>query len=195
MPNAADDAASTSTGRERTVDALVDAAIELFGDRGPDAVSLREIAATARVNYGLIHQYVGTKDELIRLVLRRLSQQSSDRLRDEPPEQSIERLLGGTAASPSLRMLTWAILQRREAPELLAHSPAIEAIAEGLTTHDPSLADGAARERAVAVMATVLGWQLYGQYLRATSGLGEDHAPEIAAVLADMLGSFLDPRP
>lgn len=191
--SSADDAASAPTGRERTIDALVVAAIELFGDRGPDAVSLREIASRAGVNYGLIHQYVGTKDDLIRLVLTRLSQQSSDRLRDEPAAASIARLLGGTAASPSLRMLTWALLQHREAPELLAHSPAIDAITEGMMDHDSEVSDTEARQRAVAVMATVLGWQLFGQYLRATSGLGEDHATEIAAVLADMLGPTLDP--
>ena len=45
------------------------AAAELFAARGPDGVSLREIAAHAGLNYGLIHQYVGSKDELLRLVI------------------------------------------------------------------------------------------------------------------------------
>ena len=48
-------------------------ATELFAARGPSAVSLREIAAHAGVNFGLIHQYIGTKDNLLRLAFQRAS--------------------------------------------------------------------------------------------------------------------------
>ena len=62
--------ARDGSARERTTEALVAAAMRLFGERGPGAVSLREVAAEAGVNYGLIHQYVGTKDDLLALVIK-----------------------------------------------------------------------------------------------------------------------------
>ena len=55
-----------SQARARVIGRLVAAARPLFASRGPSAVSLREVAAAAGVNYGLIYQYVGTKDDLLR---------------------------------------------------------------------------------------------------------------------------------
>ena len=182
-------------GRQGTIDALVDSAIALFGESGPDAVSLREVAAHAGVNYGLIHQYVGSKDDLVRLTLARLSDRSSERLRSEARDASIARLLSGTTASPSLRLLTWALLQRREGPELLTHSPAIDALTDSIIESDATADPNDARQRAVAAMATVLGWQLFGTYLRSASGLGESSAHEVALVLEAMLDRLLGASP
>ena len=55
------------------------------GDRavrgtGPAAISLRDVAARAGVNYGLIHQYIGTKDDLLRLVVQQVSEQTAERV-------------------------------------------------------------------------------------------------------------------
>ncbi|MBW1900747.1 MAG: TetR/AcrR family transcriptional regulator [Deltaproteobacteria bacterium] len=60
-------------GREQVMDALIKAAAELISKRGFAAVSVREIAARADVNHGLVHKYFGSKENLIRMSLDRLA--------------------------------------------------------------------------------------------------------------------------
>lgn len=52
-------------------DALLDAAIELLATHGPDGFSAREVAKAAGVNYGLIHYYFGSRNELLRQAIKR----------------------------------------------------------------------------------------------------------------------------
>ena len=51
------------------VTAVTEAAHELFTERSPAAVSLRQVAERAGVNLGLIHRYVGSKQDLVEAVL------------------------------------------------------------------------------------------------------------------------------
>ncbi len=55
-------------GREAVRAAVIKAAAELFSANGVEAVSVRDIAARANVNYGLIHRHFGTKENLLREV-------------------------------------------------------------------------------------------------------------------------------
>ena len=58
---------STTTRKrnaEATRQALIEAARELFGERGYESVGLREIAAKAGVNIALINRYFGSKKGL-----------------------------------------------------------------------------------------------------------------------------------
>lgn len=49
--------------------AVLVAADELFAERPPGAVTVREIAERAQVNHALVHRYFGTKEDLMRAVL------------------------------------------------------------------------------------------------------------------------------
>jgi len=46
-------------------DTLLASAIELFAQRGPASVSIRDIARHAGLNHGLLHRHFGSKDDLI----------------------------------------------------------------------------------------------------------------------------------
>ncbi|MEU5846323.1 TetR/AcrR family transcriptional regulator [Saccharopolyspora shandongensis] len=59
--------------RQDTVAALVEAAAAFVGERPPDVIPGRDIAARAGVNYGLIHQYFGGKAALLREGLNHLN--------------------------------------------------------------------------------------------------------------------------
>ena len=50
---------------EKPSGAILRAAAELMAEHSPSSVSLREVAARAGVNYGLIHRHFGTKDKLL----------------------------------------------------------------------------------------------------------------------------------
>ena len=58
-------------GREVTTDAILDAAGQLFAARGYSGVTVREIAERAGVSHALVHQYVGSKADILRGVLTR----------------------------------------------------------------------------------------------------------------------------
>lgn len=173
---------------------LVSAATELFAARGPDGVSLREIAAHAGLNYGLIHQYVGSKDELLRLVIARSTSTTAARFAEAGGVgEALELLQGPVGADrpPYPRLLAWAILQGRDPKELAGPSPAlpqlIAMLPEGgadddadddgadhdLPDHDLA---GDPRLRAAAIAALTLGWSLFGTFVSHAAGL-DDVAP------------------
>jgi TetR/AcrR family transcriptional regulator, repressor for neighboring sulfatase len=73
--------------------ALLEAATELFAERGIGRVSVREVAATAGVNVGLVHRYVGTKAELVGATVRWAATHASGGDGDAPTLGAYERLL------------------------------------------------------------------------------------------------------
>ena len=56
-------------GREAVMQAVIEAACDLFSEKAPVRVSIREIADKAGVNHGLIHRHFGSKRNLILQVL------------------------------------------------------------------------------------------------------------------------------
>src|SRR5437762_7377291 len=94
-------------GREEVIRRLVAAAATLFAEDGPDGVSLRQVAAKAGVNYGLIHQYVGTKDDLLRLVFRSVSESAAGRFAEAGDLDAALDAFAGADPQPSqyVRML------------------------------------------------------------------------------------------
>jgi TetR/AcrR family transcriptional regulator, repressor for neighboring sulfatase len=62
------------TGRSAVMDAIIDAAVELYAGRNPDEVTVRDIAERAGVSHALVHHYFGTKGEVLRAVLERNAQ-------------------------------------------------------------------------------------------------------------------------
>jgi AcrR family transcriptional regulator len=184
---------------------LVAAATELFAARGPDGVSLREIAAHAGLNYGLIHQYVGSKDDLLQMVIAHSTQTTAARFAEAAGVgEALELLQGPVGADrPAYpRLLAWAILQGRDPRELAGPSPALPQLiamlpetgalgagtdgdpghraasdraASDRAASDPDLADDP-RLRAAAIAALTLGWSLFGTFVSHAAGL-DDVAP------------------
>lgn len=60
-------------GRDQVKAAILKAAEELFSQHGPAAVSIRDIAAQANVNHGLVHRHFKSKENLRRQVQDNLS--------------------------------------------------------------------------------------------------------------------------
>jgi len=57
--------------REETRSRILDAAEDLFSRRDPAKVTVREIAEAAGVTHPLVHQYVGSKSEILEAVIAR----------------------------------------------------------------------------------------------------------------------------
>src|ERR1051325_9661060 len=60
-------------GAAATKDALVDAFLRLVARRPVADVSVRDVAAAARVNHGLVHRHFGSKEGLVRAAVAELS--------------------------------------------------------------------------------------------------------------------------
>ena len=169
MASGKGEAVRTAPGREAAIAALVAAATELFAERGPDGTSLRAVAAAAGLNYGLIHQYVGSKDDLLRLVVRSVSEHSARDFETSPELDAVVDRLVRRSRTPYVTMLAWALLQGHDARELLGRSPALATLAERVGELPER--DG----RIAAVVSMALGWQLFGDFVSA--GLGYDAQP------------------
>jgi len=178
-------------GREEVIRRLVAAAATLFAEDGPDGVSLRQVAAKAEVNYGLIHQYVGTKDDLLRLVFRSVSESAAARFAEARDLDAALDAFAGADPQPSqyVRMLAWALLQGRDAQGLLGRSPALATLVARI---DPA-PDGSieARVRVASAVAMSLGWQLFGPFIANGVGLGDASAEELRAQRMAILRSLV----
>ena len=88
--------------------ALLDAALRLLADRTPSEISGRDLAGEAGVNYGLVHYYFGSKDD----VLRAASTQHMERLVETVMEGgtravSADAVMGDRAVWASGKASAW----------------------------------------------------------------------------------------
>jgi AcrR family transcriptional regulator len=72
---AQDDGAQTKGVSTR--DRILDAALDLFNDRGPDRVTTAEIARTVGINEGNLYYYFKTKEALLRALFKKLEEDAS----------------------------------------------------------------------------------------------------------------------
>ncbi len=77
------------------------AALRLFADRGPDAVTVREIATQAGVSPALVLHHFGSKDGL-RVEVDAFAAQAFDAIFEAMPTEEVVELLAGGAAAGSL---------------------------------------------------------------------------------------------
>jgi AcrR family transcriptional regulator len=150
-------------GRDEVVPAIHESAIELLAERGPREVTVREIAARARVNHALVHRHFGTKDELIRTVLTAQSSAIAAAAKNRRGTAAMLTLLEEHRAY--FRALARAVL---DSPALLAGSPPPAATAFLRLVGDPG-ADTA--NAAAAAGALALGWLVFGEHLAAALGV------------------------
>ncbi|MFD8009543.1 TetR/AcrR family transcriptional regulator [Streptomyces sp. NPDC058955] len=116
--------------KERTRDAIGDAAVALFLERGFDRVSVNEIAAAAEVSKPTLFRYFPTKEDL---VLHRFADHQGEAarvVRDRPP---------GTEPVPALHRHFRAGLDRFDPVTGLADHPEVVAF-HRLVFATPSLA-------------------------------------------------------
>ena len=119
-------------------DQIFDAAGALLADRPYGEVSIEDIAGAAGVTRGLVHHYVGGRNELYLALLERLGTHCEDGLR--PP---VGRSARGRVADTVSRWLDWTDANRTIWLATLAHGEDID---------DSDVAD--LLGRAVALLAT-----------------------------------------
>ncbi|HET6793280.1 MAG TPA: helix-turn-helix domain-containing protein [Acidimicrobiales bacterium] len=181
--------------------AVTAAAARLFAERGPNGVSLRDVADEANVNVGLIHRHIGTKEDLLAAVLRaRPGAADFDRLRSEMPlAEYVTFLLGVSFDSVQARGLPMdsiagmhgrAILDGYDLRKYQDSFPFVDHVVSELGAR--GLPDETARARAALVMALVVGWRLFGPAYLAIAGLDAVGSEEAAEWLSGAIRALVE---
>ena len=128
------------------------------------------------MNFGLIYQYVGTKEQLVREVYARAARDAAGRLADaEHLDEALAMLMtfgDGTTA----RLVGWAVLGGMQSEQLFRDSPALDVLAgpgAPPMRYEPvagcrSKTRGCSRRMAMIV---ALGWRLFGGAALSAAGL------------------------
>ncbi len=146
-----------SGGREIKA-ALIAAADKLIGEKGPDAVSVRSIAAAAGLMPTLVHRYFGSKDELIREVLHQHITTFREAARDaSDPTTVANSMFDVMANNPAfLRVIAYTLLEGHHPEEYLSKSGMVARLVDALS---PAYGEDAPLEAAILV-SQMAGWLL-----------------------------------
>lgn len=131
-------------GPQDVRDAVLRSAIVLFAEVGIGAVSVRQVADAAGVNAGLVHRYIGTKDDLVREVVQWASRNAS-RLDADGDTGA------GTRLGPYERMLAHLSLEGYDLAELDLDFPLTRNLVSDMVA--AGYPDREARLRAVCSLA------------------------------------------
>lgn len=148
-------------GKDATVAALLDAADALFGEKGPSAVTVREISGRANVNHALLHRHFGSKEALLDAILERHVSASKDAIRrGDQPEEKIGNLMHYLASQPAFaRTFAHLILEHRPLEEFVRRTGGTAELASINTAE--GVPSSQARAYAAVMMAFGLGWALF----------------------------------
>ena len=175
------------TGRDEVTAAILDSAAELFAERGPAAASIREIAARARVNHGLLFRHFGTKERLVAAVLNHLAARTTRLMEAGAPAGDIE-----AAADRQFRVITRALLDGFPAGQLQTSFPGVARLLDEIRPRHRS--DQTARLAAANAIALRLGWQLFEPFLRSATGLDNMTDARLRQSIRTETASLLDSR-
>ena len=169
-------------GRDEVRAAVIDAAADLFARHGTASVSIRDIAAHARVNHGLVHRHFGSKEELVREVIGDLIAKIAGEIgarAADGRELPIATLLA-TGQSRYFRVLARALLDGVDVHTMQRSFPVVTALhsaAENARAHGSLPRDVDPKLAVAAAVSLGLGWLVFEPFVVAALGL--DAEPEV----------------
>lgn len=182
-------------GRDATVAAVERAARKLFAERGYAGVSVRDIAAEAGVNHGLIHRHFGAKEGVLRAVLQGMFADVGALAlgKSVPGDPAFLEQLYALVVQ---RKTDWQILMRAVLDGFDFNSagfnfPLTNAVLAHVASRRGSL-DREARLRAGAIVAGGLGWLLLEGYLAPVLRLDGTSPKALQANMARLFSLMAD---
>ncbi|WP_406816955.1 TetR/AcrR family transcriptional regulator [Mycobacterium sp. M23085] len=173
-------------GRAEVAAAILEAATDLFAQRGPAATSIRDIAARSNVNHGLVFRHFGTKEQLVGAVLDHLGDDLSTLLATDVPADVLE-----TALDRQMRVMARTVLDGYPAGQLQNRFPNIATLLDGVR---PLYDDDVEARLAVAnALALQFGWRLFAPILRSATGIEDLSDAEVRAAAGAEVQRILGP--
>jgi AcrR family transcriptional regulator len=182
--------------------AVLDAANELFAARGPASVSVRDIAAAARVNHALVHRHFGPKHKVLQAVLER-SARGMATVTDRVTEAraGMEAVFNAAVEHQNYwRALARAVLDGESARGLQRDFPTINRLTgmlmrERTQAHPERDQSAVALESSVVVAvfsALILGWTLFEPFLIVAAGLDRYKLEKVRSWIVRVFQSVVD---
>jgi TetR/AcrR family transcriptional regulator, repressor for neighboring sulfatase len=162
--------------------AVLETASELFGERGPAATSIREVAARSGVNHGLVYRHFGTKEDLVAAVLDYVSDQVNQGIANSSPDAPAR-------SERQWRVLAHTILDGFPVGRLQRCFPFVTQLVDEAGRHTED--NAAARIAAGHVVALELGWQLFKPFILAATGLGPVPDGDVRHASLQLMGWLL----
>jgi AcrR family transcriptional regulator len=158
---------------------VIAAARERFAAHGLTA-SLRDIAADAGVNLGLVHRHFGSKEALVRAVFADAAETGRTRIASASSfTEALDRLIesAGDGRDVYARMLALLLLDGVTSAELQHEFPTIDRLR--------ALGGDADRPLVLLTLLANLGWPIFGAHLATSLGYAEprDALDELGALL------------
>jgi TetR/AcrR family transcriptional regulator, repressor for neighboring sulfatase len=193
---------SPRRGREQATERILAAAAELFAQRGPANVTVRDIAATAGVSHALVHRYLGTKDQILLAVLIRGGQRimaSADEL-PELRDAVLAMLRESRHGQPQhIRTVTNAAIAGLPLTRLGFDFPSVVKLRElAEREHDrvggrtPKCPEISPNVLIAAVVALAAGWATLEDYLLPAVGLDRLDKRDVEAELERVILCLID---
>jgi AcrR family transcriptional regulator len=183
--------------RTSTQDAILRAAAELFAERPPSRVTIRDVAARAGVNHSLVHRHYGTKDNLLRAVMQLGSTDYSKHI-DELTDPAAAFKAGfafAAAGDPVAAATARALLDGTIRPREGQGYPGME---RHIALLQSAIATSGAESRypprviTAAAFALMGGWFLLEESLVSSAGLSDMPLDEVRRSVADLIGIMIE---
>lgn len=174
-------------GKEEVVGAVLNAAAQLFAEKGPAATSIREVATRAGVNHGLVHRHFGSKRQLLADTLQHLADAAAAVREAGAPIEELE-----AAHDLQLRVMVRSTLDGFPIEELQERKPGMDWLLQQVRPGHADERD--ARLAAAHAIALQLGWRLMGPSLRAGLGLDDMSDADIRAEVAQQIAKIVTPQ-
>ncbi len=146
-------------GRELVKQALIEATVELIIDQGT-AVSVREIAARADVNHGLIHSYFGSKDALFVAAVDEVNRRASAGVDERGyPAPGLAGQRSGELAKVIARMRLDQNL------DLFSSHPISQRWVGAIQADHPEVDEITAKSMVATASALALGWPVFADHI------------------------------
>ena len=170
-------------GKEAVMTAILEAATTLFAEKGPSAVSIRDIAAKAGVNHGLIHRHFGSKENLRLQVQHSLMKKINEDIGEpESYADAVSRLVKTLRNNDAFwKFLIRTFLDKKFSGDVEKSFPFLRKMVDFVTEamkDNPLALDIDPRILAAGSSAMALGLLVFEKYLFPGTGLDEE-PPEI----------------
>jgi len=187
--------------REETTTLILDAAEDLFSRCDPNRVTVREIAELAGVTHALVHQYVGTKSQILRAVINRGAPHRQEIIAEHPDLREVIPLLFEDVVSR--RIHSRSVI--RSAMDGIEYAPFEDRLETGRMLVDLAAKTAASgyerppgpeaidpRIVTAATVTLMYGWVVTQEWLVKICGLEDEDPAEVTRQVRDIAGYVAD---
>lgn len=186
-------------GRDQIVAAVLDAAGDLFAKTPVDQVTTRMLASHAKVNLGLIHRHLGTKEEVLHALMERYATTFRNEVAQaSDPVASFQLLLNDPVQGAFVRTLAFVMLSGADLDVVMSRAGAIKEMVK-LAKAQPAAQDRARRSndgeevkiesKIVVGWSLILGWLLFKPFLLRAAGAPAG-ASDVERLISELLSGL-----